>query len=177
MSLKYYDFMAERLVACDLELLDGALKRNFGKSMKDIVRQLEAEDAERTSASPKGTIEFAYDRTPEMTTILAKAPDSELPKIAAFLSMVKESEIWRLRIADFTNHSSICDAVCFHGKSFAERLAREMIRGVYSRLGKRHRMAANKQKKNKEWEICDPAIASGAFREYALANPSLFTND
>lgn len=53
MSLKYYDFIAERLVACDLELLDGALKRNFGKSLKDIVRQLEAEAAKRTSVSPK----------------------------------------------------------------------------------------------------------------------------
>ena len=150
MSMKYYDFMAERLVACDLELLDGALKRNFGKSMKDIVRQLEAEAAERTSASPKGTIVFAYDRTPEMTTILAKAPDSELPKIAAFLSMVKESEVWRLRIADFTNTSSICDAVCFRGRNFAERIAREMIRGVYSRLGRRRRMSANKAKKGGE---------------------------
>lgn len=82
--------------------------------------------------------------TPEMTTILAKASDSELPKIAAFLSMVKEYEIWRLRIADFTNNSSICDAVCFRGRSFAERLAREMIRGVYSRLGKHRRLTANK---------------------------------
>lgn len=95
----------------------------------------------------KSGITFAYDRTPEMTTILAKAPDSELPKIAAFLSMVKESEIWRLRIADFTNNSSICDAVCFRGREFAEKLAREAIRGCFSRLGKRRRMTANKQKK------------------------------
>lgn len=147
MSLKYYDFIAERLVACDLELLDGALKRNFGKSMKDIVRQLEAEAAKRTSASSKKNIEFAYDRTPEMTTILAKAPDLKLPTIAAFLSMVKESEIWRFRIADFTNNRSICDAVCYRGRWFAERLAREMIRGVYSRLGKHRRHTANMQKK------------------------------
>lgn len=151
MSLKYYDFIAERLVACDLELLDGALKRNFGKSMKDIVRQLEAEAAERTSASPKGAIEFAYDRTPEMTTIFAKAPDSELPRIVAFLSMVKKSEIWRMRLADFTdnftNNSSICDAVCFRGRSFTERLARKTILGCFSHLGKCRRHTANKQKK------------------------------
>ena len=95
----------------------------------------------------KSGIVFAYDRTPEMTTILAKAPDSELPKIAAFLSMVKESEIWRIRIADFTNHQSICDAVCFRGRSFAERIASFAIRGCFSRLGKRRRLTANKQKK------------------------------
>ena len=144
MSLKYYDFLAERLVACDLELLDGALKRNFGKSMKDIVRQLEAEAAERTSASPKGPIAFTYVRSERMTTIAESAPDSELPKITAFLSMVKESEIWRLRIADFTNHSSICDAVCFRGRSFTERLARKAILGCFSHLGKRRRLTANK---------------------------------
>jgi hypothetical protein len=151
MSLKYYDFIAERLVTCDLELLDGALQRNFGKSLKDIVRQLEAEAAERTSASPKGDIEFAYDRTPEMTTIFAKAPDSELPRIVAFLSMVKKSEIWRMRLADFTdnftNNSSICDAVCFRGRSFTERLARKTILGCFSRLGKHRRHTANKREK------------------------------
>lgn len=95
----------------------------------------------------KSGITFEYDRTEHLTTIIAKATYSELPKIAAFLSMVKESEIWRLRIADFTHNSSICDAVCFRGRSFAERLAREMIRGVYSRLGKHRRMTANKAKK------------------------------
>lgn len=83
----------------------------------------------------KSSITFSYDRTPEMTTILAKAPDSELPKIAAFLSMVKESEIWRIRIADFTNNSSICDAVCYRGRSFAEKVAREAIRGCLKHGG------------------------------------------
>ena len=98
----------------------------------------------------KSGIVFAYDRTEHLTTIIAKATDSELPKIAAFLSMVKESEIWRLRIADFTHNSSICDAVCFRGRSFAERLAREMILGCFSRLGKHRRMTANKAKKAEE---------------------------
>lgn len=99
----------------------------------------------------KSGIVFAYDRTPEMTNIFAKAPDSELPKIVAFLSMVKKSEIWRMRIADFTDNftdnSSICDAVCFRGRSFTERLARNAILGVFSHLGKRRRLTANKQKK------------------------------
>lgn len=95
----------------------------------------------------KSGILFAYDRMPEKTIILAGAHDSELPMIAAILSIVKESGIWLIRISDFTNNSSICDAVCFRGRSFAERLAREMIRGVFSRLGKRRRMAANKPKK------------------------------
>ena len=145
MSMKYYDFMAERLVACDLELLDGALKRNFGKSMKDIVRQLEAETAERTSASPKGTIEFAYDRTPEMTTILAKAPDPELPKVFTKVKLVKFN-IWTIEVSLIApgNYGYTFHGFCFRGRSFAERLAREMIRGVYSRLGKRRRLTANK---------------------------------
>ena len=148
MSLKYYDFMAERLVACDLELLDGALKRNFGKSMKDIVRQLEVEAAVRTSASPKGTIEFAYDRTPEMTTIIATANNHELPKV---FTRLKRSSfgVWSIEVSlkptcDKYDYGYVFHGCCFRGRSFAEKLAREIIRGVYSRLGKRRRHAANK---------------------------------
>ena len=147
MSLKYYDFMAGRLVACDLELLDGALKRNFGKSMKDIALQLEAEAAERTSASPKSPILFTYVRSERMTTIAASAFDSELPQLAAIIDMVEESKIWRVRITNFKNGCPILDAVCYRGRSFAERIARFAIRGCFSRLGKRRRMTANKQKK------------------------------
>jgi hypothetical protein len=98
----------------------------------------------------KSGVMFAYDRTPEITTIIAKVSDSRMPQIAAFLSMVKESECWRIRIANFTNHQSICDAVCFRGRSFAERIARFAILGCFSHLGKRRRLTANKQKKAEE---------------------------
>ncbi len=94
----------------------------------------------------KSGITFEYDRTEHITTIIATATDSELPLIAATLEMVIKSKVWRVLIDDFTNACPICDAVCFRGRSFAERLAREMIRGVYSRLGKHRRMTANKQK-------------------------------
>lgn len=125
----------------------------------------------------KSGIEFTYDRTECTTTIVATAIASKLPLIAAMLDMVEESKIWRVRLTDFTNNCPILDGVCYRGRSFAEKLAREAIRGCFSRLSKRCRMTANKQKKNKDWEICDPAITSEAFREYVLANPSLFTND
>lgn len=96
----------------------------------------------------KSGITFEYDRTEHITTIIATATDSELPLIAATLEMVIKSKVWRVLIDDFTNACPICDAVCFRGRSFAERLAREMIRGCFSRLGKHRRMTANKAKRD-----------------------------
>jgi hypothetical protein len=95
----------------------------------------------------KSGIKFTYVHTKCTTTIVATAIASELPLIAAMLDMVEESKIWRVRITDFTNGIPILDGVCYRGRSFAERVAREAIRGCFSKLGKRSRMAANKQKK------------------------------
>lgn len=95
----------------------------------------------------KSGITFSYDRTEHITTIIATAIDSELPLIAATLEMVKESKVWRVLLADFTNACPIFDGVCYRGRGFAEKLAREAIRGCFSCLGKRRRMTANKQKK------------------------------
>jgi hypothetical protein len=95
----------------------------------------------------KSGIKFTYVHTKRTTTIVATANASELPLIAAMLDMVEESKIWRVRITDFTNGIPILDGVCYRGRSFAERVAREAIRGCFSHLGKRRRMTANKQKK------------------------------
>lgn len=94
----------------------------------------------------KSGIFFTYVRSDRMTTIAASAFDSELPQLAAIIDMVEESKIWRVRITNFKNACPIFDAVCYRGRSFAERVARFAIRGCYSRLGKKRRATANKQK-------------------------------
>ena len=95
----------------------------------------------------KSGVMFSYVRSERMTTIAASAFDSELPQLAAIIDMVEKSKIWHVRITNFKNGCPILDAVCYRGRSFAEKVAREAIRGCYSRLGKRRRMTANRQKK------------------------------
>lgn len=95
----------------------------------------------------KSGITFEYDKSEEnQTTIVAHADDKELPIILALL-VRKNYTTWWIGVTDITNGKPILDAVCYRGKSFAEKVAREAIRGCYSRLGKRRRMMANKQKK------------------------------
>ena len=95
----------------------------------------------------KSGIKFWNDKSEKnQTTIVAIADDKELPIIIADLPR-KDKTVWWIGISDITNCKLICHAVCFRGRSFAEKLAREVIRGCFSRLGKRRRMMANKQKK------------------------------
>lgn len=95
----------------------------------------------------KSGITFSYGKSVEnKTTIVAHADDKELPVILAIL--VRKNEItWWIGVTDITHGKPILDAVCYRGRGFAEKLAREAIRGCFSRFGKRRRMAANKQKK------------------------------
>jgi hypothetical protein len=95
----------------------------------------------------KSGIKFTYVHTKRTTTIVATAIDSELPVIQALLDMEDESMIWNVRTNDITNGKPLFDCICYRGRGFAEKLAREAIRGCFSRIGKRRRMAANKQKK------------------------------
>ena len=92
-------------------------------------------------------VTFSYDKSEEnQTTIVAHADDKELPIILAIL-VRKNDTTWWIGVTDITNGKPILDAVCYRGRSFAEKMAREAIRGCYSRIGKRRRMTANKQKK------------------------------
>jgi hypothetical protein len=54
---------------------------------------------------------------------------------------------WNIYVIDITNTRPIFQGISLRGRAFSEKLAREMIRGVYSRLGKRRRMTDNKAKK------------------------------
>ena len=95
----------------------------------------------------KSGITFSYDKGIEnQTTIVAHADDKELPIILAIL-VRKNDTAWWIGVTDITHGIPIFDAVCYRGRSFAERVARQAIRGCYSRLVKRRRMTANKQKK------------------------------
>ena len=101
-----------------------------------------SEDVEKKSG-----ITFSYDKSIEnQTTIVAHADDKELPIILAIL-VRKNDTAWWIGVTDITHGKPIFDAVCYRGRSFAERVARQAIRGCYSRFGKRRRMTANKQKK------------------------------
>lgn len=94
----------------------------------------------------KTGIEFVYAKSEDSTIIHAIAQDSELPEIMARLEPGLKPA-WKLRIRNYTKHTDIFEGVCPRGRAFAEKVAREIIRGCFSRLGKRRRMAANKAKK------------------------------
>jgi hypothetical protein len=95
----------------------------------------------------KSGITFSCDKSVKnQTTIVAHTDDKELPIILAFLVWKKDTAWW-IGVTDITHGKPIFDAVCYRGRSFAERIARFAIRGCFSCLGKRHRMTANKQKK------------------------------
>ena len=95
----------------------------------------------------KSGVMFEYDKSEEnQTTIVAHADDKELPIILVLL-VRKNDTTWWIGVTDITNGKPILDAVCYRGRVFAEKVAREAIRGCYSLLGKRRRMTANKQKK------------------------------
>ena len=95
----------------------------------------------------KPGITFSYGKSIEnQTTIVAYADDKELPIIVALL-VRKNETTWWIGVTDITHGKPIPDAVCYRGREFAEKLAREAIRGCFSRLGKRRRMTANRQKK------------------------------
>lgn len=99
----------------------------------------------------KSGITFEYSRTEEMTTIIATANDHDLPKIFTRLKC-SAFGVWAIEVSliptyDKYSYGYIFHGCCFRGRSFAERIARFVIRGCFSRLGKHRRMTANKQKK------------------------------
>ena len=95
----------------------------------------------------KSGITFEYDKRVEnKTTIVAHTDDKEPLIISAILAR-KNDTTWWICITDITHGKLILDAVCYRGRSFVEKLALEAIRGCFSRLGKRRRLMANKQKK------------------------------
>jgi hypothetical protein len=98
----------------------------------------------------KSGITFSYDKSIEnQTSIVAHTDDKELPIVLAILVRKKDTAWW-IGVTDITHGIPIFDAVCYRGRSFAERIARFAIRGCFSRLGKRRRMSANKQKMEAE---------------------------
>lgn len=95
----------------------------------------------------KSGITFSYDKSVEnQTTIVAHADDKELPIILAIL-VWKNNTAWWIGVTDITNGKPILDAVCYRGRSFAERVARFAIKACFSKLGKKRRATANRQKK------------------------------
>ena len=91
-------------------------------------------------------IKFTYVKKEDETMIHAIALDSELPGIMASLTPGIEST-WKIHIWECRNQTTIFDGVCYRGRSFAERVARNAIKACFSKLGKKRRATANKQKK------------------------------
>ena len=94
----------------------------------------------------KAGIKFTYVKMADETMIHAFAPNSGLPDIMAHLTPGLVST-WKIHIWECKNQTTIFDGVCDRGRSFAERIASFAISGCFSRLGKRRRLTANKQKK------------------------------
>ena len=100
----------------------------------------------RKEVQKKRGVKFTYAKMADVTIVKGVAQDGEHPEIIATLEPGIVSS-WKVRISDITRDSVIFDGRCYRGKAFAERIARFAILGIYSRLGKRRRMMANKQKK------------------------------
>ena len=95
----------------------------------------------------KSGVTISYDKSVEnQTTIVAHADDKELPIILAILVRKKDTAWW-IGVTDITHGIPIFDAVCYRGRSFAERIARNAIKACFSKLGKKRRATANKQKR------------------------------
>lgn len=96
----------------------------------------------------KSGITFEYSRAEDNTTIIATANDHELPRVFTRVKLA-EFNIWAIEVSLVApgNYGYLFHGYCFRGRSFAEKLAREIIRGCFSRLGKHRRMTANKAKR------------------------------
>ena len=97
----------------------------------------------------KSGITFSFDKSVEnQTTIVATANDHDLPKVFTRVKLVKFN-IWTIEVSLIApgNYGYTFHGFCYRGRSFSEKLAREIIRGCFSKLGKRRRITANKAKR------------------------------
>ena len=96
----------------------------------------------------KSGITFKYNRLEGMTTIIATANNYDLQTIFANVKLVKFGLcIIEVLLTTSKNYGYLFNGCCYRSRSFAEKLACEIIQECFSHLGKRRRMKDNKAKK------------------------------
>ena len=83
---------------------------------------------------------YKFERTGSETKITPTHTGSELPKVEC---RVKQEEAGRCIVAVAIDGEITVTATVFCGKSFADRVAKYMVKGVLSRIGHHRRLTAN----------------------------------
>lgn len=84
---------------------------------------------------------YKFETIEGSTTITPTHTESGLPKVEC---CVNQEEADRCFVAVSIGGEITVAATVFRGKSFADRVAKYMVKGVLSRIGKHRRMTANR---------------------------------
>ena len=89
---------------------------------------------------------------PGSAALAYKAGDPELPRLTAYVesdsSEGREKQLFEIYIGD----DVLAKGVIYRSKNFAIQMIRGALKGAMSRLGKRRRLTANRQKRQQEGE-------------------------
>lgn len=84
---------------------------------------------------------YKFERTGSETKITPTHTEPELPKVEC---CVRQDGPGRCFVAVFIDGEITVTATVFRGKSFADRVAKYMVKGVLSRIGHHRRLTANR---------------------------------
>lgn len=84
---------------------------------------------------------YKFERTGSETKITPTHTESGLPKVECCVNQVEADQCF---VAVAIDGEITVTATVFRGKSFADRVAKYMVKGVLSRIGKHRRLTANR---------------------------------
>ena len=83
---------------------------------------------------------------PGRAAIKYHVDDPELPRLAASIETIKsDSGKVSCECTLYAGNEALADMQVYRGKHFAVRMCKQALKGAMSRLGKHHRMAANRR--------------------------------
>lgn len=92
-------------------------------------------------------LKIAFEQSGNIMVLTGTPECDELPVITAKITpSACERGCYYVVVIDITNDKTLFDGICFRGKNFAKKIARGIIKGSYSYIGKHRRATANKQK-------------------------------
>ena len=84
---------------------------------------------------------YKFERTGSETKITPTCVDQDLPTVEC---CVNQEEAGRCFVAVAIGGEITVTATVFRGRAFADRVAKYMVKGVLSRIGKHRRLTANR---------------------------------
>ena len=91
-------------------------------------------------------LSWARSDLPVGTAITAKPNDDGLPTLSAYIEPIMGTPWWEITVTAAGDRWPMLVCECHRGKAFAAIVAKEMLRGVYSRLGRHRRQTAHRSK-------------------------------